>query len=69
MPEDTTIRDAILEGATGPSEAQEDGLRVKARSLTELIAADKYIKDQEAPAGTRVPFRRFTSTTPGRGEY
>lgn len=42
------ITNAILTDAQGPAEVQSDSGRVKMRSLTELIEADKYLKEASA---------------------
>jgi len=42
------LQDAIRENAQGPAEAQGDSGRVRQHSLSDQIAADRYLASREA---------------------
>ena len=66
--EDTTITDAIAANAAGPAKASNETTSVEQHPLPEQIAADKYLKNMNAGAGTRVGIRIGKFTTPGASE-
>lgn len=45
------LTDLISTTAAEPAEVESDGQRIKAQSLADIIAADKYLKGQAALAG------------------
>jgi hypothetical protein len=42
------LKNAIEENATGPKRASGDGVSVEQHSLTDQIAADKYLQSKQA---------------------
>lgn len=51
------LRDEIIESASSAQTVNVDGTTTTARSLKELIEADRYIADQNAAASRRLPVR------------
>lgn len=50
----STLEETIAENAAAPQEVEADGVRVRSKTLTEQIAADKYLKGTtSAEAGMR----------------
>lgn len=54
------LSEAIQSAATTPSEVQNGDQRVKARTVSEIIEADKHLAAQAAAANPSALFRRIT---------
>jgi len=52
------LKDAIKQNAEGPKQATVDGVTAQQHSLTEQIAADKYLADKDAVS--KDPTKAFT---------
>ena len=59
------IDKSIAENATGIKRASGDAGSVEQHSLTDQIAADKYLASKAAGAGTGLGVRRFKLSPPG----
>ncbi len=68
MAEDPDLTDAIEAAAAEPAVVTVDGASVTARSLRELIEADRYLKEQQALAAEGATGRRsgWGATRPAR---
>ena len=62
MTEHKKITETIVKNATGPKSAEVDGQRVEQHTLTEQIAADKYLasKDAVKRRGSGLKFSKMT---------
>lgn len=62
MTEHDKITETIVKNATGPKSAEVDGQRVEQHTLTEQIAADKYLasKDAVKRRGSGLKFSKMT---------
>jgi hypothetical protein len=63
MPDD--LENTIRTNAEGPAEAHGDAGGVKQHSLTEQIAADKYLAGKRAMANPAKAFARLKIVPPG----
>ena len=55
----------ITDGAKRPAESQVDQTRVREHSLPDQIAADRYLKANQAAKRTGFPVRRTRAKPPG----
>jgi hypothetical protein len=62
---DSPLKDEIESAATQPAQAQSDGVVVKARSIDEMIKADKYLAGQNAKAASASNGMIFQNIRPG----
>ena len=62
MSEHEKITETIVKNATGPKSAEVDGQRVEQHTLTEQIAADKYLASKDA-VKRRVSGLKFSKMT------
>ena len=64
MSEHEKITETIVKNASGPKSAEVDGQRVEQHTLTEQIAADKYLasKDAVKRRGSGVKFSKMTQS-------
>jgi hypothetical protein len=62
MTEHDKITETIVKNASGPKSAEVDGQRVEQHTLTEQIAADKYLasKDAVKRRGSGLKFSKMT---------
>ena len=62
MTEHEKITETIVKNAPGPKSAEVDGQRVEQHTLTEQIAADKYLasKDAVKRRGSGLEFSKMT---------
>ena len=62
MTEHEKITETIVKNASGPKSAEVDGQRVEQHTLTEQIAADKYLasKDAVKRRGSGLKFSKMT---------
>ena len=62
MTEHGKITETIVKNASGPKSAEVDGQRVEQHTLTEQIAADKYLasKDAVKRRGSGLKFSKMT---------
>ena len=62
MTEHEKITETIIKNASGPKSAEVDGQRVEQHTLTEQIAADKYLasKDAVKRRGSGLKFSKMT---------
>ena len=62
MTEHEKITETIAQNAVGPKSAEVDGQRVEQHTLTEQIAADKYLasKDAVKRRGSGLKFSKMT---------
>ena len=62
MSEHEKITETIIKNASGPKSAEVDGQRVEQHTLTEQIAADKYLasKDAVKRRGSGLKFSKMT---------
>ena len=62
MSEHKKVTETIVKNATGPKSAEVDGQRVEQHTLTEQIAADKYLasKDAVKRRGSGLKFSKMT---------
>ena len=62
MSEHEKITETIVKNASGPKSAEVDGQRVEQHTLTEQIAADKYLasKDAVKRRGRGLKFSKMT---------
>ena len=62
MSEHEEISETIVKNAAGPKSAEVDGQRVEQHTLTEQIAADKYLasKDAVKRRGSGLKFSKMT---------
>ena len=62
MTEHEKITENIVKNASGPKSAEVDGQRVEQHTLTEQIAADKYLasKDAVKRRGSGLKFSKMT---------
>jgi len=62
MTEHEKMTETIVKNATGPKSAEVDGQRVEQHTLTEQIAADKYLasKDAVKRRGSGLKFSKMT---------
>ena len=62
MSEHEKLTETIVKKATGPKSAEVDGQRVEQHTLTEQIAADKYLasKDAVKRRGSGLKFSKMT---------
>jgi hypothetical protein len=62
MTEQERITETIAKNASGPKSAEVDGQRVEQHTLTEQIAADKYLasKDAVKRRGSGLKFSKMT---------
>ena len=62
MNEHEKVTETIVKNATGPKSAEVDGQRVEQHTLTEQIAADKYLasKDAVKRRGSGLKFSKMT---------
>ncbi len=62
MTEQERITETIAKNAAGPKSAEVDGQRVEQHTLTEQIAADKYLasKDAVKRRGSGLKFSKMT---------
>ena len=62
MNEHEKMTETIVRNATGPKSAEVDGQRVEQHTLTEQIAADKYLasKDAVKRRGSGLKFSKMT---------
>ena len=62
MTEQERIAETIAKNAAGPKSAEVDGQRVEQHTLTEQIAADKYLasKDAVKRRGSGLKFSKMT---------
>ena len=62
MTEHEKITETIVQNAAGPKSAEVDGQRVEQHTLTEQIAADKYLasKDAVKRRGSGLKFSKMT---------
>ena len=62
MTEHEKMTETIVKNATGPKTAEVDGQRVEQHTLTEQIAADKYLasKDAVKRRGSGLKFSKMT---------
>jgi hypothetical protein len=62
MTEHEKVTETIVKNATGPKSAEVDGQRVEQHTLTEQIAADKYLasKDAVKRRGSGLKFSKMT---------
>ena len=62
MSEHEKITETIVQNAAGPKSAEVDGQRVEQHTLTEQIAADKYLasKDAVKRRGSGLKFSKMT---------
>ena len=62
MNEHEKMTETIVKNATGPKSAEVDGQRVEQHTLTEQIAADKYLasKDAVKRRGSGLKFSKMT---------
>ena len=62
MSEHEKITENIVKNASGPKSAEVDGQRVEQHTLTEQIAADKYLasKDAVKRRGSGLKFSKMT---------
>lgn len=62
MSEHEKITETIIKNANGPKSAEVDGQRVEQHTLTEQIAADKYLasKDAVKRRGSGLKFSKMT---------
>jgi len=62
---DGDLSETIEQAATKPESASVDGVSAKARSLTELIEADKHLASKRATADFAKGFCRMRIVPPG----
>lgn len=62
---DTSLDDAIRENAQGPAEAHGDSGGLKQHSLTEQIAADRYLSSKDAVKSKTRGLRLTKLSPPG----
>ncbi len=62
---DTTITAAIEQAVTDPAAVSIDGMRVDARPIPELIAADNHLAKKTAATNRRLPITCFRIRPPG----
>ena len=62
---DEPIQDTIGDLATGPQSISVDGQTVNERSISELIEADKYLKDVAAAKRPKLGIRFAKMNPPG----
>ena len=62
---DSPLKDEIETAATEPREATADGVNVKARTIDEMIKADKYLANQNAKSVSQYGGMRFQKIKPG----
>lgn len=67
MPDGEDLQDVIRDAAEKPASASVDGRSAQARSIGELIEADKYLAEKAA-AGKRTLPIRYGKFTPGGAE-
>ena len=62
MNEHEKVTETIVKNAVGPKSAEVDGQRVEQHTLTEQIAADKYLASKEAVKrrGSDLKFSKMT---------
>ena len=62
MTEHEKITETIVKNASGPKSAEVDGQRVEQHTLTEQIAADKYLASKDAlkRRGSGLKFSKMT---------
>ena len=62
MTEHEKVTETIVKNASGPKSAEVDGQRVEQHTLTEQIAADKYLasKDAVKRRGSGLKFSKMT---------
>lgn len=67
MPEEDEydLRETIANNAAGPAEARSDNSSAKQHSLADQIAADKYLKSQQAAASGGLGIKLFKLVPPG----
>lgn len=59
------LEDTIESVASEPVDVSADNVRVRQRSIRELIEADRYLEAQNDIARTGFPFKRFLAVPPG----
>jgi hypothetical protein len=62
--EEYDLRETIATNAAGPAEARSDNSSAKQHSLQDQIAADKYLRSQQAAATTGATGLRFMRLVP-----
>ena len=62
MTEHEKVTETIVKNASGPKSAEVDGQRVEQHTLTEQIAADKYLASKDAlkRRGSGLKFSKMT---------
>ena len=63
MPDDT-ITDAISANVTGPKKAAGDAISIEQHSITEQIAADRYLASKDATSSKKLGIK-LLRITPG----
>ena len=59
------IENAIRQSTQGPASAEADGVKVSQHSLSDLIAADKYLAGKDARRNPAKAFARMKIVPPG----
>ena len=59
------LTDIIKQNAEGPESAEVDGVRVKQRSLTELVESDKHLLNKAAAVRPSLSLRKVKVVPPG----